>query len=128
MTILLDTHAWLWFVLGDNSLSAPARAAIEDPINTKLVSPASYWEIAIKIQLGKYTLPQPFDEFIARALEGQGFSILPILPKHAVTLLLLPSHHRDPFDRLLIAQSLSESISVVGCDAVFDRYGVQRLW
>jgi PIN domain nuclease of toxin-antitoxin system len=78
--ILLDTHTFLWFVLGDAKLSGTARAHIEDPQNDKLVSPASYWEIAIKISLGKYTLPQPYEDFMQKGIAGNGFSILPIEP------------------------------------------------
>ena len=72
MRLLLDTHAWLWFVLGDASLSAPARAAIEAAENEKLVSPASFWEVAIKVSLGKYVLPQSYESFIQQAIHGQG--------------------------------------------------------
>jgi PIN domain nuclease of toxin-antitoxin system len=128
MRLLLDTHAWLWFVLGDESLSPGARALIEDSANEKLVSPASYWELAIKISIGKYALPQPFGQFVLRAIEGQGFSILPVLPSHAEGVCNLPFHHRDPFDRLLIAQTLTERLSLVSDDVQMDAYGVQRLW
>jgi PIN domain nuclease of toxin-antitoxin system len=79
MRVLLDTHAWLWFVLGDGSLSPTARSLIEEPGNEKLVSPASYWEIAIKISIGKYPLAEPYDKFMQRAIAGQGFSVLAIL-------------------------------------------------
>src|ERR1700749_406996 len=106
MRLLLDTHAWLWFVLGDDSLSRFARTLIEDPANEKLISPASYWELAIKISIGKYSLPQPFMQFVNRAIEAQGFSILPLLPIHTESLCNLPFYHRDPFDRLMIAQAL----------------------
>jgi PIN domain nuclease of toxin-antitoxin system len=128
MRLLLDTHAWLWFVLGDNSLSPTARALIENPAHDKLVSPASYWETAIKISTGKYALPQPFDQFISRAIDGQGFTILPVLPTHAATLSSMPFHHRDPFDRLLAAQSLVERMPIVGNDLALDAYGIQRFW
>jgi PIN domain nuclease of toxin-antitoxin system len=96
MRLLLDTQAWLWFVLGDSALSPAARHLIEDEANDKLVSPASFWEIAIKISLGKYALPLPYEQFISRAIEGQGFSVLPILPKHTAVVAALPFHHRDP--------------------------------
>lgn len=128
MRLLLDTHAWLWFVLGNDSLSPTARALIEDPANEKLVSPASYWESAIKISLGKYALPQPFEQFVSRAIEGQGFNILPVLPSHTAALCSMPFHHRDPFDRLLVPQSLVERMPIVGNDKVLDAYGIQRLW
>lgn len=128
MRLLLDTHAWLWFVLGDSSLSAKARAAIEDPTIEKLVSPASYWEISIKISLGKYVLPGPYERFFETAIDGQGFAVLPVLPKHTAIVSNLPWHHRDPFDRLLVAQALSESISLVSNDDRLDVYGIQRNW
>ncbi len=128
MRLLLDTHGWLWFVLGDSSLSPAACAAIEDPGNEKLVSPASYWEIAIKIRLGKYVLPQPYDLFVRGAIEGQGFVVLPIMSKHTALICTMPLHHRDPFDRLLVAQALAEDITLVSEDATLDAYGVRRLW
>lgn len=128
MRLLLDTHAWLWFVLGDVSLSPTARGLIEDPINQKQISPASYWEIAIKISVGKYALPVPYDQFMLDAIDGQGFTVLPLLAVHTSLLCSLPFHHRDPFDRLLIAQAKSEGMSVVSGDAVLDMYGVNRLW
>ena len=103
MRLLLDTHTFLWFVLGDGRLSAKARAAIEDPSNEKLLSPASYWEIAIKISLGKYTLSKPYEEFMGKEIGENGFVVLSIEPKHTAVLTTLPFHHRDPFDRLIIA-------------------------
>ena len=82
MKLLLDTHTLLWFALGDAQLSAPARQLIEDPANTKFVSPASYWEIAIKISIGKYALLEPYETFFDRAIRQNGFLILPIEPRH----------------------------------------------
>jgi PIN domain nuclease of toxin-antitoxin system len=126
--LLLDTHAFLWFVLGDPQLSPAALALILDPARVKLVSPASYWEIAIKISLGKYSLHEPYEAFMQRGVFGNGFSILPIELKHTTVLTTLPFHHKDPFDRLLVAQALAEQIPIVSADAVLDRYGVTRLW
>ena len=128
MKLLLDTHTWLWFVLGESSLSSTARALVEDTSNEKFLSPASYWETAIKISIGKYRLPQPWNQFISQAIEGAGFVILPILPKHAEVLSSLPFHHRDPFDRLIIAQATSESMPIISRDAELDADSVQRLW
>lgn len=128
MRILLDTHAFLWFVLGDGKLSRTARTEIESSSNEKLVSPASFWEIAIKISIGKYTLPQPYEQFIQRAIHGNGFVILPIEPRHAAALTSLPFHHRDPFDRLLIAQVMVEQMPIVSGDVVFDDYPITRTW
>jgi PIN domain nuclease of toxin-antitoxin system len=128
MRMLLDTHTFLWFVLGDPRLTANATASIEEPGNEKLVSPASYWEIAIKISLGKYTLSKPYEEFMERGIVENGFVILPIELKHTAVLTTLPFHHRDPFDRLIIAQAMVEGIAVVSGDAAFDAYPVTRLW
>jgi PIN domain nuclease of toxin-antitoxin system len=128
MRLLLDTHAWLWFVLGDQRLSTKARSFIEEAGNDKLISPASYWETAIKVSIGKYALPQPYDLFVQHAIAGQGFSLLPILPIHTSALVSLPFHHRDPFDRLLVAQSLAEGLPLISADAVLDAYSVQRIW
>lgn len=128
MRLLLDAHAFLWFVLGDPRLVQTALDQILDPAQVKLVSPASYWEIAIKISLGKYTLNEPYDEFMQRGIFGNGFNILPIEPKHTAALTTLPFHHRDPFDRLLVAQALVEQVPVLSADAVLDAYGITRLW
>ena len=128
MRLLLDTHAFLWFVQGDAQLSGKAHAHILDPGNEKLVSPASYWEIAIKISVGKYTLHQPYQLFIERGIFDNGFVILPIEPKHTAILTTLPFHHRDPFDRLLIAQAMVEQISILSADPALDAYPITRLW
>jgi PIN domain nuclease of toxin-antitoxin system len=124
----LDTHAFLWFVLGDAKLSRNARTHIEDTGNEKLISPASYWEIAIKISLGKYTLPQPYEDFMNRGIAGNGFVILPMESRHTAALVNLPFHHRDPFDRLLIAQALVEKIPLVSGDPTLDAYAITRIW
>jgi PIN domain nuclease of toxin-antitoxin system len=126
--LLLDTHAFLWFGLGDSRLSPSALAAINDATNEKFVSPASYWEIAIKISVGKYLLNDPYDAFMQRTIAGNGFQILAVRPEHTLVVTTLPFHHRDPFDRLLVAQSLVEQISLVSGDARLDQYGIQRVW
>ena len=128
MKLLLDTHTFLWFVLGDSRLSTQARAAIEDQNNVKLLSPASHWEIAIKISLGKYTLSKPYEEFMDQGINENGFVVLPIETKYTAILTTLPFHHRDPFDRLLIAQAMVEEATVVSSDAAFDAYPIARLW
>src|SRR5688572_1222873 len=116
MRLLLDTHALLWFVLGDPLLSSRARALIEDPANDKFVSPVSFWELAIKISTGKYLLHEPLEDFCRRGIDGNGFQILPIEVRHANFLITLPFHHRDPFDRLLIAQAAVERMAIVSID------------
>jgi PIN domain nuclease of toxin-antitoxin system len=126
--LLLDTHAFLWFVLADPRLVRTALDRILDPAWEKLVSPASYWEIAIKISLGKYALNEPYEAFMQRGIFGNGFHILPIEPKHTAALTTLPFHHRDPFDRLLVAQALVGQVPVLSADAALDGYGVTRLW
>ncbi|MFM8286388.1 MAG: type II toxin-antitoxin system VapC family toxin [Planctomycetaceae bacterium] len=128
MRLLLDTHAFLWFVLDDPQLSSTARNLIEEPANEVEVSPATYWEIAIKIKLGKYALPQPYQEFMEAQLALNDFRILPIEPRHTALLTTMPFHHKDPFDRLLVAQALSESVSMISIDSQLDAYGVQRVW
>ena len=134
MRLLLDTHAWLWFHLGDPQLSQDARQHICDPAHAKFISPASYWEISIKISLGKYVLNVPYGQFMQHAIDGQGFHVLPILPHHTERIITLPfitvagQQHRDPFDRLLIAQDLVEGMSIVSNDSKFLAYGVPVLW
>jgi PIN domain nuclease of toxin-antitoxin system len=127
MRLLLDTHAFLWFVLDDPQLSTKARAAIEDEGADVLVSPASYWEIAIKVSLGKYALTVPYETFWQRGIGDNGFAVLPIEVRHTAALLDLPFHHRDPFDRLLVAQAMVESIPLVSADRRLDAYPIQRL-
>lgn len=124
----MDTHALLWFALDEPSLSATAKALILDPQHEKWVSPASHWEIAIKISVGKHRLSQPYVDFFHDAIDRNGFHHLHIEPRHTAALIALPYHHRDPFDRLLAAQALTESIAIVSSDSVFDAYGVTRHW
>jgi PIN domain nuclease of toxin-antitoxin system len=128
MRVLLDTHAFLWFVLGDQKLSATARTYIEDVNHEKLISPAAYWEIAIKISLGKYTLQQPYEDFLTAGIDGNGFLILAIEPRHTAALTHLPFHHRDPFDRLIVAQAMIEQVPLVSGDPVLDAYPITRIW
>jgi PIN domain nuclease of toxin-antitoxin system len=126
--VLADTHALVWFALADPRLSAIARAVLADPSNEILVSPASYWEIAVKVHLGKWQLAQPYPDLIDSLWTVYGFHILPILPDHTARLIGLANHHGDPFDRLLAVQALAEGVSLVSADPVFDLYGVPRIW
>jgi len=128
MNLLLDTHAWLWFVFGDPQLSAAARTHISDPSNVKFISPASYWEISIKISTGKYALNTPYALFIRQAIVGNGFRFLHISPRHTERVSTLPFHHRDPFDRLLLAQAEVEGMAIVSNDENVPAYGVQVIW
>jgi PIN domain nuclease of toxin-antitoxin system len=127
MKLLLDTQAFLWFLLDDERLSAHAKTSIEQT-EVLYLSPASHWEIAIKIALGKYSLPESFAQFMARELVSNNITILPIEISHTAHLTDLPFHHRDPFDRLIIAQSLAEQLPVVSVDVQFDAYGIKRVW
>lgn len=128
MMLLLDTHVVLWFLLNASQLSAKARALIVDPSNHKWVSMASCWEIAIKAGIGKLRLTEPAQTLLGRELPLNNFDILPITFSHAAAVETLPHHHRDPFDRLLAVQSRIEGMSLVSADAIFDHYGVHRLW
>lgn len=128
MRILLDTHAFLWFLEGSASLSAHARSTIEEPENIVFVSVASLWEIAIKYSLGRLDLEQPFGEFIPSQIETNGFALLSLDVPHMSRVAELPFHHRDPFDRMIIAQSLVEDLPIIGRDEAFDHYGVARHW
>jgi PIN domain nuclease of toxin-antitoxin system len=126
--LLLDTHALYWYVEGDAHLSATARTIVQDASNEVLMSPASYWEIAIKLSLGKWKLNGSYDEFIDIALQQYRFQLLPILLAHTSRLLDLPFYHKDPFDRLLVAQALVEGIDMVSNDSAIDAYGIKRIW
>ena len=128
MRLLLDTHTFLWFILNDPLLSANAAGLIADPANDIEISPASYWEIAIKISIGKYSLGEPVADFFEREIAVNQFHILPIEPRHVTPLATMPFHHRDPFDRLIMAQAIVEQIPIVSADAAFDNYSVTRLW
>lgn len=128
MKLLLDTHAFLWFVTSDPQLSETALDLIAEPTNEILISPASYWEIAIKVSLGKYPLSVPFEKFFQEGIDGSDMAILPIEVRHAAVLASLPMHHKDPFDRMIVSQGIAEQIPIVSADAALDAYGVQRLW
>ena len=127
MRLLLDSHAFLWFILGDQRLSDRAQSAIAAADADVLISPATLWEMTIKVRLGKYTLPGPFGPFMDTQLTSNRIRLLPIEVRHTALLASMPFHHRDPFDRLIVAQALAESIGVVSVDAMLDAYGVSRL-
>ncbi len=130
MKLLLDTHAFLWFVTNDAKLSANARGLICDPQHDVLISPASYWEVAIKVSMGKYPLTVPFQQFMEEGIVGNDFEILPVEIRHAAALAALPfpPNHKDPFDRLIVAQAIVEGIPVVSVDPKLDAYPITRLW
>ena len=127
MKLLLDTHAFLWFVTGDERLSRRARRAMEAEDSELLLSAAVVWEMAIKAGLGRLVLPATVGDYVAEKL-AEGFSVLAIDWVHAAAVEQLPLHHRDPFDRLLAAQALSERLPLVSSDPLFRSYGVKVIW
>jgi PIN domain nuclease of toxin-antitoxin system len=126
--LLLDTHALLWWLDGDRHLSRKARTAIGDEDNVIFVSAASAWEITTKARLGKLPGAVAVAEDVVGSVSSQGFSSLDITMLHAQRAGRLPGGHRDPFDRMLIAQAQIEDLTLVSNDGVFDAYGVTRLW
>jgi len=128
MTLLLDTHTALWFWWDDPQLSTTARALICDPANRKLVSPASALEVAIKVSLRKLNIGGPYRGFFPQQMLRTNFEWLLGTDDHFAALSALPFHHKDPFDRLLIAQAQIEGIPIVSADDQFDAYGITRMW
>lgn len=128
MKLLLHTHVVLWSVDQPHRLSATAQTEITDPVNDLAVSAATIWEIAIKWGDGKLTLSQPYLDWMIEAIITLNLEILPVTVAYANQQAALPRHHGDPFDRLMIAQSLVDGITIVSADAIFDAYGVSRLW
>ena len=130
MKLLLDTHTLLWYAQNDPQLSSMAQSLIQDMGNEVFVSPASYWEVAIKISIGKYSLNTPYETFMEQAIDGNLFRVLPILVTHTsvLTTLPFPKNHKDPFDRLIVAQAIAEQMSIVSNDDKLDDYPVRRLW
>jgi len=127
VSLILDTHTAIWFTLNDPQLSLAAKTAIETEPDKVYISPASYWEIAIKIQKGNYQLQVPFQTFWEKAI-AEGLTLLPIGIAHADRLITLPAIHRDPFDRMIVTQELVEGLTLVSCDAILDRYNIPRIW
>ena len=128
MRFLLDTHVFLWFITDDPRLSGYARTLIEDELNERLLSIASIWEIAIKVSIGKLPLTQSLETFLPDQMRQNGITPLPLELSHVYRVSTLPVHHRDPFDRLLVAQCLIEQLPLLSADQAFDSYGIQRIW
>lgn len=128
MRALLDTHTFLWFITDDSQLSDSARTTLEDGGNEILLSVASIWEMAIKVSLGKLALAGPFDNYIEEQLRLNAIDVLSITVAHVAAVVSLPFHHRDPFDRLLVAQASVEGIPIIGADTAFDAYPIIRIW
>lgn len=128
MKLLLDTHTLLWLVDGNIKLTDTATCLLVDPNNELLLSPATYWELAIKVSIGKYRLADRLSDYIEQAIRLYGLTLLPISVAHAEILVNLPQHHKDPFDRMLIAQAIAEAVPLVSSDEAFDAYPVVRYW
>jgi PIN domain nuclease of toxin-antitoxin system len=128
MQLLLDTHTFLWWLAGDEALSAAARTAISEEGNDIFVSAASAWEIAAKHRIGKLPNVAAIVADLDQAAADQGFVGLPISLRHGQAAGALPGPHRDPFDRMLIAQAMLEKLVLVSDEQPFDAYGVARLW
>ena len=128
MKLLLDAHALIWAVDDPERLGREAVRALGDSANDRLMSAGSLWEIAIKMSLGKLSLSLSFRPWMDRAIEDLALTVLPITVDHADRQSRLPLHHRDPFDRLLVAQAQAEGMVLVSADAVLDGYGITRLW
>ena len=126
MRVLLDTQAFLWLIGGDRRITRRARSTFLDPANEKYLSMASAWEIAIKQSLGKLKLATA--EVIQTEMRHNAIGFLDIRFNHVMHVASMPKHHRDPFDRLIIAQAQIEGIPILGADSAFDRYEVKRIW
>ena len=128
MRVLLDTHAFLWWVDDAPTLTRRAGNVLANPANECWFSLVSCWEMAIKISLGKLRLPGTIQRFIPEHLAANAFRQLSIDFRHVTRVATLPFHHRDPFDRLLAAQALEEDCAIVSADPIFRKYGVKRIW
>ena len=128
MKILLDTHAFLWWIMDDPRLSGVARTIIADGDNDLFLSAASGWEISIKARLGRLQLPANLNEYIAEQLQSNAITVLPIQLNHAMQVYKLPDHHKDPFDRMLIAQSQLEKLPLLTKDRMIANYDVAIIW
>jgi PIN domain nuclease of toxin-antitoxin system len=127
MRLLLDTHVFIWWADQQESLSATVLSALKDEANELVLSVASVWEMQIKFQLGKLTLSRPLKELVESQVETNDLKILPVELAHVLVLDTLPFHHKDPFDRLLIAQSIQEDVTLVSADPEFHAYSVKLL-
>lgn len=128
MRLLLDTHCWLWQLAEPERLPEPLRALLSDRANEVYLSAASVWEIVVKAQLGKLTLPEPAEQYVPTRMQALGNLALPITQAHVLRIGSLPLHHKDPFDRVLVAQALVECLSLVTADARLRDYQVDLYW
>jgi PIN domain nuclease of toxin-antitoxin system len=127
LRILLDTHAWLWLQASPERLPKRSLELVSDPENDVYLSAASSWEIAIKYALGKLPLPGPPGEYVPSRIASSGTATLPVEHRHALHVAGLPHHHRDPFDRLLVAQAHLEGLVLLTSDPAFDPYGIEMI-
>ncbi|MGH9528667.1 MAG: type II toxin-antitoxin system VapC family toxin [Terriglobales bacterium] len=127
-SLLLDTHALLWWLSEDQAMPDSARKLIANKSNTVMVSAASAWEIATKVRLGKLNSVAPIVEDFSNYLANERFLELAITTQHGIRAGSLPGPHRDPFDRMLIAQALEEDLRIISNEQIFDNYGVTRFW
>lgn len=128
MTYLLDTGVWLWSLREPERMGRKAREVMADLNQQVFLSAATSWEIAIKAGAGKLRLPEPAGSYVPRRMADQGLRPLPISHQHTLAVAALPHHHRDPFDRLLIAQANLEGMTLITADRMFEKYSVQMLW
>ena len=128
MRVLLDTHTFLWFITADPKLSSPAQQTLAAGSNQLLMSLASVWEIAIKVGTGRLPISASLDTFIPEQLRSNRIELLPIVMEHTFEVARLPLHHRDPFDRIIIAQAIREGMPLVSADEAFDAYPIHRIW
>ncbi|MGH9837433.1 MAG: type II toxin-antitoxin system VapC family toxin [Blastocatellia bacterium] len=130
MNLLLDTHTFLWFVVAslNHHLPQATRELLEDGTNPLYLSVASPWETAIKVSIGKLNLPQPTAQIVNSQIQSNNIQLLTIKLAHLDLIETMPFHHKDPFDRLLAAQSLIENFAIVSIDGTLDAYGVNRIW
>jgi PIN domain nuclease of toxin-antitoxin system len=128
MRALLDTHAFLWWIENDPRLSTRAREIIADDGNDIILSAVSAWEIAIKASLGRFAMRGDLAAFVNSHVTANGFEVLPLLIDHALRVASLPDHHRDPFDRALVAQAQVEDVALLSADRAISRYAVKVLW
>jgi PIN domain nuclease of toxin-antitoxin system len=126
MKILIDTHVFLWGIQDESKLSPRVRVLL--PVSEILISVASLWEIIAKVQTGRLALPKPVASYLAAKLRSNGVSVLPLTFEHVKRLEELPLHHRDPFDRILVAQGLEESLPIVTADPQFVKYSAELIW
>ncbi len=128
MRLLLDTHVWIWWLTDPDRLSHPAGRALRDPDSQLFLSPASTWELMVKSTAGRITVSESVEALVEEAIAASGVQPLPIEHRHALQLRQLPAHHRDPFDRMLVAQARSDSLILVTGDQQLTAYEVETLW